>query len=125
MGDRSAPAGGGRLHHCGAERHHAGRRMAQARLRAGLRALADRRGTGDRGFTALTGGHLWARLSDAEKLLRAEGLQLLGSLRAVRRPSERPYRRRAAVPDAVEQERATQDQRCRIDAAAADRAWTL
>ena len=92
LGDRSARAGGDRLHHRGAERHHADRRMAQARLRAGLRALADRRGAGDGSFAAAAGRHLRAGVSDAEKLLRAQGLQLLGSLRAVRRSSERPHR---------------------------------
>ena len=79
--------------------------------RADLRAQADRRGTCRRGLAAAAGRHLRAGLPHAEKLLRAQGLQLFRSLRAVRRPSERPHRRRPAVPDAVEQERAAQDQR--------------
>src|SRR5450759_2383949 len=99
--------------------------MAQARLPADLRAQIDRRGARGRGVAAVAGRHLWAGLPHAEKLLRAEGLQLFRSLRAVRRPPERPHRRRPAVADAVEQERAAQDQRRRGDAEAADRAGAL
>src|SRR5450759_640798 len=99
--------------------------MAQARLPADLRAQIDRRGARGRGVAAIAGRHLWAGLPDAEKLLRAEGLQLFRSLRAVRRPPERPHRRRPAVPDAVEQERAAQDQRGGVDAEAADRTGAL
>ena len=72
----------------------ADRRMAQARLRAGQRPRFERRGAGDAGLAAAAGRQLRAVLPDAEELLRHQGLQLLRSLRAVRRPSERPHRRR-------------------------------
>ena len=51
---------------------------------------------GAAGLAADAGGALRPRVSDDEELLRAEGLQLLGSLRAVRRPSRRPHRGRPA-----------------------------
>ena len=57
-----------------------GRKLTAAELAGGLAAAA--------------GGHLRPGVPDAEELLRAQGLQFLRPLRAVRRPSERPHRRR-------------------------------
>ena len=65
----------------------------------------------ERGVAAAAGGHLWPGVPDAEELLRHQGLQFLRSLCAVRRPSQRPHPRRAAVRDAVEQERAAAHRR--------------
>ena len=52
LGDRGARAGQCRLHHRRAEPRAAGRRMAQARLRSGLRPQAHRRGTRRRSVLA-------------------------------------------------------------------------
>ena len=44
-------------------------------------------------LAAAAGRHLRSGVPDAEELLRHQGLQFLRSLRAVRRPSQRPHRR--------------------------------
>ena len=98
-----------RLQHRRAGRDDADRRMAQAWLRPGLWPQAFSRRTRAAGLTAAAGGQLRPGVPDAEELLRAQGLQFFGSLRAVRRSPQRPHRRRQAVRDAVEQERAAQD----------------
>ncbi len=85
-----------------------GRKLAQDGARGG-------------GVLAVAGGHLRPGFPDAEELLRDQGIQLLGSLRAVRRPSRRSDRRRPRLRASVEQERATANQRGGADAAAADR----
>ena len=66
----------------------------KARLRAGLWPQAAPRDACRSSIAAVAGRHLRPRLPDAEELLRAQGLQLFRSLRAVRRPPERPHRRR-------------------------------
>ena len=53
---------------------HADRRLAQARLPAGLRSQAQRARLGGRSVAAVAGGHLRPGLPDAEELLRAQGL---------------------------------------------------
>src|SRR5262249_7290419 len=58
-------------------------------------------------------------------LLRHQGIQLLRSLRAVRRPFERAHLRSASIPDAVEQEHAAAHGAGRDDAAYADQARSL
>ncbi len=75
--------------------------------------------------SAAAGRHLRPGLSDGEELLRHQGIQLFGSLCAVRRPSRRPDRRRQAVRACVEQERTVAHQGSRDDAAAADCARPL
>src|SRR5262245_66628753 len=58
-------------------------------FRAGLRAQTQRRGTLIRSVAAAAGGQLWSVVPDAEELLCAQGLQLLGSLCAVRSEERR------------------------------------
>ena len=120
-----APASG-RLHHRRAERHHADRRMAQARLRAGLWAHARpmRNLPTEASLLLPEGTYGPAFLTPKNyyvlKDYNYSDLYVLfvGHL-SDRIAGGRPFR------DAVEQERAAQDQRRRVDAAAADRARAL
>ena len=82
------------------------RRMAQAGFCARLWPQAAAGRAHRAGVAAPAGGHLRTGLSHAQELLRHQGIQFLRSLRAVRRPSERPHQRPAPVRDAVEQEHA-------------------
>ena len=92
-----------RLHHGRAGSHAAARRMAQAGIRAGLWPQAVGGRAGRAGVAAAAGRHLRPVVPDAEELLRHQGIQFLRPLRSVRRSSERPHRRSAAVRDALEQ----------------------
>ena len=82
---------------------HAGRRLDRTRLRHRRRPQAVSGEPARGGVAHHARGHARSGVPDAAQLLRAQGLQFLRSLRAVRRPSRRPHRRRQAVPHAMEQ----------------------
>ena len=73
----------------------AARRMAQARLCAGLWTQARCRRTRRERLAADAGRRLRTGVPDPEELLRHQGLQFLRPLRAVRRSLERAHRRSA------------------------------
>ena len=80
-------------------------------LCAGLWTQAERGRACRAGFDPVARRHLRSGLSHAQELLRDQGIQFLGSLRAVRRASERSHQRPAAIRDAVEQGRADSHRR--------------
>src|ERR1700755_2412313 len=99
--------------------------MDDAGVYAGLWTKAQQCGGECAGVAAPARGNLWSGLPDAQELLRAQGLQLLGSLCTVRRPSERSHQRSAWLRDALEQDDAAANRAGGSDATHADPRRTL
>src|SRR3954452_18889931 len=99
--------------------------MGETRLRAGVWREAQRERTHAGSLVIDARRPLRPHVPGDEELLRAEGLQLLRSLRAVRRSSRRPHRWRARLRAKMAGGRAASLGRARAHAARAHPARLL